>query len=90
MLRPPFGDWSFLAFASLTIQGYQFAFWSMDSDDSHVKDPNALVAHVMEKRPAPGDILLFHEDYPQTVAALPRVLELLNAGGSRFVRVADL
>ena len=79
-----------MAFAILTMQGYQFAFWSMDSDDSHVKDPDALVAHVMHKRPAPGEILLFHEDYPQTVAALPRVLEQLSAGGARFVRLVDL
>ncbi len=88
--RPPYGDWSLISFALLTTQGYQFAFWSMDSDDSHVKDSDALAAHVLQKLPAPGEILLFHEDYQQTVAALPSVLSQLGGDGTRFVRVMDL
>ncbi|MFO1456175.1 MAG: polysaccharide deacetylase family protein [Steroidobacteraceae bacterium] len=88
--RPPFGDWSLLEFAWLTMRRYQFVFWSMDSDDSNIRDADSLVAHVTNKEPTAGEIMLFHEDYPQTVAALPRVLEQLAVRGLSPVRVRDL
>jgi peptidoglycan/xylan/chitin deacetylase (PgdA/CDA1 family) len=62
----------------------------MDSDDSDIKDAEQLVAHVLEKRPQPGEILLFHEDYAQTVVALPPILERIASLGMTFVRVRDL
>ena len=88
--RPPFGDWSLPAFAMLSSRGYQFVLWSMDSDDSYVTAPDALVARVLAKRPSPGEILLFHEDYAHTVAALPTVLQGLSAAGLRFARICDM
>ena len=88
--RPPFGDWSLLEFGWLTMRRYQFVFWSMDSDDSEVKDPDGLVAHVLGKRPSAGEIMLFHEDYAHTVAALPQVLAALTGRGLTFARVGDL
>lgn len=88
--RPPFGDWSALAFTMLSSRGYQFVLWSMDSDDSYVTQAEALVSHVLAKQPAPGEILLFHEDYAHTVSALPGILEGLSAAGLRFARICDL
>lgn len=88
--RPPFGDWSLLEFGWLTMRHYQFVFWSMDSDDSGIRDPEGLVAHVMAKQPSAGEILLFHEDYAHTVAALPDILAQLSLQGMTFERVRDL
>lgn len=90
VFRPPFGDWSPLAFAMLSTRGYQFVLWSMDSDDSYVTDADALVARVLGKRPSSGEILLFHEDYTHTVAALPAILRGFSAVGLRFARICDM
>lgn len=87
--RPPFGDCSTLAFAMLSMRGYQFVLWSMDSDDSYVTDSDALAAHVLRKGPSGGEILLFHEDYAHTVAALPTILGRLSSNGLRFARIDD-
>lgn len=88
--RPPFGDWSLLAFAMLSSHGYQFVLWSMDSEDSYIDDADTLVARVLAKRPSPGEILLFHEDYAHTVAALPKILQSLATDGLRFARISDM
>lgn len=78
-----------LAFAMLSMRGYQFVLWSMDSDDSYVTDADTLAAHVLRKGPSAGEILLFHEDYAHTVAALPTILGQLSSSGLCFARIDD-
>ncbi|MEW6704327.1 MAG: polysaccharide deacetylase family protein [Pseudomonadota bacterium] len=88
--RPPFGDTSLATLARLIRAGFQYVFWSRDSRDSWLKDPAALLADMALHRPRAGDIVLFHDDYPQTAAALPELLGTLREAGLRPVRVDGL
>jgi len=87
--RPPYGAVGPLAFLDLARRGYRFVFWSLDSEDSFLKDAGALTQKIETSPLQSGEILLFHEDYAHTVAALPRMLIALKGRGLALVRVAD-
>lgn len=88
--RPPYGVVGPSVFLALVWEGFRFVFWSLDSEDSFIRDAGQL-AHKLEVAPVrSGDVLLFHEDYAHTVAALPAVVSNLRARPFALVRVADL
>jgi peptidoglycan/xylan/chitin deacetylase (PgdA/CDA1 family) len=82
--RPPYGSITPATFLTLVRRGYRFVFWSKDSRDSFLKEPASLAAGVSDLAVAHGDIVLFHEDYPQTVAALPDILAGFRARSLRM------
>lgn len=88
--RPPFGDTTPHSFLRLARLGYRWVFWSLDSDDSVVRDPEQLALRTESLQAGPGDIVLFHEDYAHSVAAMPRVLASWRARGLNAVRVDAL
>jgi peptidoglycan/xylan/chitin deacetylase (PgdA/CDA1 family) len=88
--RPPYGSLSPMAFLCLAGQGYRFVFWSVETDDSYLRDPDELVQRVEHALIRSGDILLFHEDYAHSLSALPRILENLDARRLAVVSVSDL
>lgn len=90
LFRPPFGAISALAFAGLVRRGFRIVLWSVDSDDSLVQDPAALTARFTCGPLTSGDILLFHEDYAHTVAAMPGVIRALRARSFHLSSIADL
>lgn len=90
LFRPPFGAITTRAFAGLVWRGYRFVYWSVDSDDSVERDPTALVARVAQERLVAGDILLFHEDYAHTVAAMPDIIRAITARAFRFTAIGEL
>lgn len=77
--RPPYGELTPAAFAALVVRGFRLVYWSIDSNDSIVKDTSALVSRVVSERVQCGDIVLFHEDYAHTATALPKILQCLEA-----------
>jgi peptidoglycan/xylan/chitin deacetylase (PgdA/CDA1 family) len=88
--RPPFGDTTVRSFFALTKRGYHWTFWSHDSDDSDVRDRDRLASRTAELNLRSGDIILFHEDYAHTVAAMPQILATLHAKGLAVVRTDSL
>lgn len=88
--RPPFGDTTVQSFLRLAGRGYRWVFWSHDSDDSVIRDPQHLARRTDELRLSAGDIALFHEDYAHTLAAMPHILAALSSRGLRAVRVDAL
>jgi len=88
--RPPYGALSPLPFLALARRGYCLVFWSLDSQDSFQKDSEGLVKTIEDSIVRSGEILLFHEDYAHTLAALPAVLKMLTARGFSFPTVAEL
>lgn len=88
--RPPFGAITFSTFIALVRQRFRFVFWSFDSQDSFITDANALYDYIAAQQVRPGSILLFHDDYMQTVAALPYVVAYLRGSGLSFVSVDEL
>ncbi len=88
--RPPFGDTTPRSFLRLARRGYRWVFWSLDSDDSVVRDPRELALRIERLNAGPGDIVLFHEDYAHSVAAMPQILASWRARGLSAVRVDAL
>jgi peptidoglycan-N-acetylglucosamine deacetylase len=89
-VRPPHGALSPRVIAQLLAGGYTIALWSFDGKDYELTDPDALVARCDPAQLAPGDVLLFHEGQPWTLAALPRIVENLQRAGFECVTMADL
>jgi len=87
IFRPPHGNITSTTFLALVRSGYRFVFWSADSRDSFIRNPAELVAHVASLKVTDGDILLFHEDYAHTVAALPEVLRLIRERSLEFAPI---
>ena len=90
IFRPPFGNVTGTTFVSLACSGYRFVFWSADSRDSFIRNPAEIIEHISTLNIVGGDILLLHEDYSHTVAALPGILQSLRSRALTFCRVGDL
>jgi peptidoglycan/xylan/chitin deacetylase (PgdA/CDA1 family) len=88
--RPPYGDITFNALQALGRRGYRLAFWSYDSNDSFVTSAAEIEKRVAATAPSAGSIVLLHDDYAHTVAALPQVIDTLRNRGLSFVTVAEL
>jgi peptidoglycan/xylan/chitin deacetylase (PgdA/CDA1 family) len=90
LYRPPYGEVSASAFLALVRRGFRFAFWSLDSEDSFIRDPGRLAGKVAAASVRPGEVLLFHEDCPHTLAGLPAIAAGLKARAFALVRIEEL
>lgn len=90
LFRPPYGALNIPAFTALVRRGFRIVYWSADSEDSFVREPDALAQRVEKLPLRGGDILLFHEDYPHTVAALDRMTSGLKNRGFELVSITAL
>jgi peptidoglycan/xylan/chitin deacetylase (PgdA/CDA1 family) len=89
-LRPPYGALSPRVIGQLLARGFTIAMWSFDSLDHEIADVDALVARCAPAQVAPGEVLLFHEGYAHTLAALPRIVGGLRDAGYECVTMFDL
>jgi peptidoglycan-N-acetylglucosamine deacetylase len=90
VFRPPFGNITPRSMFSLLRQGFCFVFWSHDSRDSYLPDPDELLKYVTKLSIPAGSILLFHDDYAHTAEILPKLLFHLAQGGLQIVSVGEL
>lgn len=88
--RPPYGDLTLPSYRALGSGGFRLVFWSFDSRDSFLPDAQALVRYVTGAQLAAGAIALFHDDYANTAAALPSILQSLQDRSLTFAHVCDL
>ncbi len=75
LFRPPYGDVSDLMRAQIPLT---LAMWNIDPQDWHEHNPAAIVAAVAASA-KPGGVIDMHDIYPQTVAALPKILTTLQS-----------
>jgi polysaccharide deacetylase family sporulation protein PdaB len=89
LFRPPYGDYN----DSLinTVNGLKMypIQWSVDSLDWKDPTPQQIASRVLS-RVKPGSIVLFHNGAKNTPAALPTVLQTLQAQGYKIVPVSQL
>ena len=90
LFRPPYGTLSLGSFVALVRRGFRFVFWSLDSEDSFIREAGQLQEHLLSGPLRSGDVLLFHEDYAHTIEALPAILSALKARSFQLARIADL
>lgn len=84
LFRPPFSSFSIRLLVYIFFSRYLLVNWTIDSRDSFILQADSLVKYVNNLKLCNGDILLFHEDYSQTVEALPEILDHIQDQGFEF------
>lgn len=74
LYRPPYGDLTITSLIFLIVNGWKIIMWSKDSRDSF-DTPEVVLDNVSSKYLCPGEILLFHDDYKDTVNILAEILD---------------
>lgn len=85
-LRPPYGRQNETVCQSSPLP---LILWEVDSGDWEEPQAEAIYAAVMENI-QDGDIVVFHDDNPETVKALEQILPALKARGYQFATVSTL
>jgi len=97
LIRTPNGAYNNKVIATADQLGYRVIQWSVDSLDWKRPGPSAVVNNVLNGSRAgsgakPGDIILFHasDSAPDTIQALPIVIQSLKKKGNNLVPVGTL
>lgn len=86
LLRPPYGATD----PGVTQRaGAPIILWSIDPQDWGDKNADREVTQVVAEA-RDGDIILFHDIYPESVEAALRVIDALHEKGFYFLTVSDL
>lgn len=88
-LRPPGGSFNLKIFNAMRRMGLRLGLWSVNSAD-YTGRPTEEIARLVLRSVKPGAVVLMHSGVPNTVEALPAIIEGLRARGYRFVRLDDL
>jgi peptidoglycan/xylan/chitin deacetylase (PgdA/CDA1 family) len=89
VFRPPYGAHNATVDSAARSLGLKEILWSVDSYDSRDYS-TAQIAHTVLKLAQPGAIILLHDVIPNTLAALPRILRILEARKFQLVTVSEL
>ncbi len=87
--RAPFADYDDKTLTTLEGMGITPVQWSVDSRDLDDPDAFSVRKRILDST-ASGSILLFHNDSPAAVEALPELLTELKQKGFEFVRAEEL
>lgn len=89
LFRPPYGDYSNDVINTVNDLGMYPIQWDVDSLDWKDPTPQQISDRVLHQV-KPGSIILFHNGAKNTPAALPTVLQTLQAQGYSIVPVSQL
>ena len=89
VLRPPYGSISEDVQQICREMGVVIANWNVDTEDWRVRDADAILNHVLDNA-RDGAIVLCHDLYPETAAAMEQAVEALAAQGYQLVSVSEL
>jgi polysaccharide deacetylase family sporulation protein PdaB len=85
-VRPPYGS---VNNEVATIINRPMIEWSVDSEDWQSRNADAIVKKVQETV-YDGSIILLHDIHPETIEAVPRVIQTLKDDGYSFVKISSL
>ncbi|MFT3864578.1 MAG: polysaccharide deacetylase family protein [Solirubrobacterales bacterium] len=91
LFRPPYGEVDKKVERAARANGLELVLWTLDSEDDAHPGVGAIRVRVV-RQTRPGSIVLLHDGghHPETVKALPGIIEGLAARGFRFVTVTEL
>jgi peptidoglycan/xylan/chitin deacetylase (PgdA/CDA1 family) len=89
LFRPPFGAFDARCLAEMALRRLEVVLWSVDSRD-WVTPVSMEIRHNVESTAQAGAIILLHDVHPQTVEALPGIIEVLKSRGYGFVTVPEM
>jgi len=90
LFRPPYGELNLAILELIFWKKLVYAGWTIDSQDSCLKDSIGLIKTMRNTKIRGGDILLFHADYDTTIDAMPEIIVDLKARGFELVTVSKL
>jgi peptidoglycan-N-acetylglucosamine deacetylase len=90
LFRPPYGARDASTDALVRRAGMLTVMWSVDSEDSAGDMGWRYVARTVLQNVRPGSIVLMHENQPEDVKALKRILPQLRGRGFKFLTVPEL
>ena len=88
-LRPPGGAFNLKVFNAMRRMNLRLGLWNVNTAD-YTGKPAQDIVRLVTKNARPGAIVLMHSGVPNTVAALPEIVEALRLRGYRFVRLSEL
>ena len=88
-LRPPGGHFNMKIFNAMRRMNLKLGLWSLNTADYTGRPAEEIVRLVLSSVKS-GDIILMHSGTPNTVEALPKIIEGLKAKGFHFVRLEEL
>lgn len=89
LIRPPYGAWDDTVRTVAHDMGAAIILWNVDSHDWQTRDTARTVSSVLAQAKG-GSIVLMHDTYPSTVAAVPIIVDQLRAQGYTLVTVPEL
>ncbi|MFW6287441.1 MAG: polysaccharide deacetylase family protein [bacterium] len=87
--RPPFGEYNNRVINTINEMGYQVIQWSIDSHDWMEPGVDYIVDRVLGNASS-GDIILMHNNAPDTAEALRRIIPQLKDKGLNIVPLSKL
>lgn len=87
--RPPFGEYNNNIITTSRENGYQVVQWSLDSLDWREPGTEFIVNRIMSNVTA-GDIILMHNNAPDTPEALRTIIPRLKSRGFEIVPLSEL
>ena len=88
-LRPPGGGWNTRIFNAMRRADLRLGLWSLNTAD-YTGRPKEEIVNLVLGSVRPGDVILMHSGMPNTVEALPEIVEGLQKRGFTFVRLEDM
>lgn len=76
--RPPYRVYNHTVLEIVNELGQKNVLWSIDPKDWESHDAGKITSHILAKV-RPGDIIVLHENQPDTLAALPAIIEGIRA-----------
>jgi peptidoglycan/xylan/chitin deacetylase (PgdA/CDA1 family) len=89
LLRPPGARYNAATARIAEEGGYRLVGWTVAAKD-FVEVPSDLIVDRVLASVTNGSIILLHDDYPETVTALPRILRALKRQGYKFITVSEM
>jgi peptidoglycan-N-acetylglucosamine deacetylase len=89
LFRPPGGDYTPTIARMAGKLGYTTVLWTVDPGDFNKPSAAVILARTLAKA-SNGTIFLFHDGIPQTMEALPLMVDYLRATGYRIVSVEQM
>lgn len=89
LFRPPYGDYNDRLISCVESLGLKTVQWSVDSLDWKDLSSDSIVERVV-KGVKSGSIILCHNNGLHTAEALPKIFEVLQAQGYKFVPISEL
>ena len=89
LFRPPFGKMSALKFWEAWRAHQTVVLWNADPRDFAMTSPNDVARWCQNYVPQNGDVLLFHDNHPHAVRAVPLVGESAARQNLTFRRISD-